>query len=125
MTPEDLAGADFVSMGNTDPLRIQIDRVCEEAGVTRNLQIECTLAAACLGLVAQGAGISIVDDISAWSMRDVIEFRPFFPELQVELSLYRPWGTLQSAVGNAFTEHLVRRVKDISRKASAGRIAGT
>lgn len=118
--PEDLAGLDFVSMGNTDPLRLQIDQVCEAAGVTRNLQIECTLASACLGLVAQGAGVSVVDDISAWSMRDIIEFRPFHPRLQIELSLYRPWGILQSAVGNAFTEHLVRGVKDISRKAHLG-----
>lgn len=116
--PENLAGADFISMGSSDPLRLQIDRVCEEAGITRNMQIECTLASACLGLVAQGAGISIVDDISAWSMRDFVEFRPFLPQLQIELSLYRPWGTLQSAVGNVFTEHLIRRVRDIARKAA-------
>jgi DNA-binding transcriptional LysR family regulator len=116
VAPTDLHGLDFISLGHGDPLRMQIDRICEEAGIARNLQIECTLASACLGFVAAGAGIAIVDDISAWSMRHIIDFRPFAPQLQIELSLYRPWGTLPSAIGNAFTDFLVRRVKEISKE---------
>jgi DNA-binding transcriptional LysR family regulator len=84
------------------------------------MRIECTLASACLQFVAEGAGISIVDNISAWKMRHAVEFRPFTPQLEIELSLYRPWGTPQSAICNAFTEHLVRRVKEISKKAAGG-----
>lgn len=76
------------------------------------------MAAACLGFVVDGRGIGIVDDISAWTMRHALEARPFLPRLEIELSLYRPWGTLPSAIGNAFTEHLVRRVKEISKKVS-------
>ncbi len=117
IAPSDLAGLNFISLGHGDPLRMQIDRACDDAGATRNMHIECTLASACLGLVAAGAGISIVDDISAFSMRHMIDFRPFVPQLQIELSLYRPWGTLPSAIGNAFTEHLVRRVKEIEKGA--------
>jgi DNA-binding transcriptional LysR family regulator len=118
--PSDMEGMNFISFGSTDPLRLQVDRVCEEAGVKRNMRIECTLASACLQFVAEGAGISIVDNISAWKMRHAVEFRPFTPQLQIELSLYRPWGTPQSAICNAFTEHLVRRVKEISKKAAVG-----
>lgn len=122
--PTDFEGVDFISLGSMDPLRLQIDRVCEDAGVSRKMHIECTLASACLEFVAEGAGVSIVDDISAWKMRHAVESRPFSPQLQIELSLYRPWGTLQSAIGNAFTEHLVRRVKEISKRVSAGPGAG-
>jgi DNA-binding transcriptional LysR family regulator len=117
--PRDLQGMDFISLGHGDPLRMQIDRICEDAAVARKVHIECTLAAACLGFVAGGAGIAIVDGISAWSMRHLVEYRPFAPALQIELSLYRPWGTLPSAVGNAFTDHLVRRVKEISKEVAS------
>jgi DNA-binding transcriptional LysR family regulator len=118
--PKDIDRMPFISFGSTDPLRLQIDRTCAEAGISRNLQIECTLASAVLGFVAAGAGIGIVDNISAWSMRHCVEMRRFTPELSIELSLYRPWGTLQTAVGTAFTEFLVRRVREISRQASDG-----
>jgi DNA-binding transcriptional LysR family regulator len=118
--PTDMEGMDFISFGSTDPLRLQVDRVCDEAGVKRSMRIECTLASACLQFVADGAGITVVDNISAWKMRHAIEFRPFIPQLQIELSLYRPWGTPQSAICNAFTEHLLRRVKEISKQAAAG-----
>ncbi|PWW01945.1 LysR family transcriptional regulator [Hoeflea marina] len=117
--PEDIEGLRFISFGTTDPLRQQIDRVCEEAGVRRELHIECALAAAVIDFVAKGAGISIVDDISAWNLRHAVDIRPFTPELQIELSLYRPWGTLQTAVGTAFSDHLIRRIREISRQASA------
>jgi DNA-binding transcriptional LysR family regulator len=116
--PRDIDGLDFVSLGHMDTLRLQIDKVCGEAGVSRNMHIECTLAAACLEFVAEGAGVTIVDDISAWKMRHVVDFRPFVPALHIELSLYRPWGTLPSAISSAFTDHLVRRIKEISKKAS-------
>ena len=107
----------FISLGNMDGLRLQIDQACDEAGVGRTLRIECTLASACLEFVASGAGITIVDDISAWAMRHAVAFRPFVPELQVELSLYRPWGTLPTVIGTAFTEHLVREIRALSKKA--------
>lgn len=117
--PQDMNGTRFISLGSSDPLRLQIDKACEEAGVKRELHIECTLASACIDFVAQGAGIGIVDDISAWTRRDIVDIRPFSPDLQIELSLYRPWGTQQTAVGSAFTEHLIRQIREISRKASA------
>jgi DNA-binding transcriptional LysR family regulator len=119
IAPQDIAGMDFISLGNMDALRMQIDKICAEAGVDRTLRIECTLASACLEFVAAGAGVTIVDDISAWMMRHVVEFRPFVPELQIELSLYRPWGTLPSAIGSAFTDHLLRHIREISKSAAA------
>jgi DNA-binding transcriptional LysR family regulator len=121
--PADLEGLDFISLGSADPLRVQIDRAFEDAAVSRNMKIECTLAAACLEFVVEGAGVCIVDDISAWTMRHVVDFRPFVPTLYIELSLYRPWGTLPSAISSAFTDHLVRHIKDISRQASGWRNA--
>jgi DNA-binding transcriptional LysR family regulator len=84
--PKHIHGMDFISLGHMDSLRLQIDKACDEAGVSRNMHIECTLAAACLEFVAEGAGITIVDDISAWKMRQVVDFRPFVPALYIELS---------------------------------------
>ncbi|HNB25536.1 MAG TPA: hypothetical protein PLR41_01130 [Alphaproteobacteria bacterium] len=46
--PKDMEGMDVISPGNMDPLRVQIDCACEEAGVSGNMRIECALASACL-----------------------------------------------------------------------------
>ncbi|WP_374306520.1 LysR substrate-binding domain-containing protein [Dongia sp.] len=118
IVPADLEGQNFISLGHGDALRLQIDNACDAAGIRRMMHIECTLASACLGFVAKGMGIAIVDDISAWAMRHAVDARPFLPRLDIELSLYRPWGTLPSAIVNAFTDHLVRRVKEISKEIS-------
>lgn len=106
---DDLDGIEFVSMGSGDPMRRQLDALCAERGVNRSLKMEASLSSTCISLVACGMGVSIVDRLSAWMARDLpIEIRDFRPHLDLNLSVYRPWGVIASTAADAFTEHLIQ-----------------
>lgn len=105
---EDLEGLDFISMSSGDPMRRQLDDLCDQRGVQRNLKMDVSLSSASIDLVACGAGITIVDRLSAWAAKDLpVEIRDFQPHLELNLSVYRPWGVIQSTIADAFTDHLV------------------
>lgn len=118
---DDLDGLDFISMGSGDPMRRQLDALCEERGVKRALKVEASLSSACLGLVACGAGVAVVDRLSAWMARDLpIEIRDFRPHLDLNLSVYRPWGVIASTAVDAFTEHLIQTTRSFMNTVDEG-----
>ncbi|MDR6820998.1 DNA-binding transcriptional LysR family regulator [Neorhizobium sp. 2083] len=111
---DDLDGLDFVSLGSGDPMRRQLDALCEERGIKRSLKVEAALSNTCVNLVANGVGVSVIDRLSAWMARDLpIEIRDFHPQLDINLSVYRPWGTIASSVAETFIEHLVQATRDV------------
>ncbi len=111
--PDDLEGFDFVSLGAGDPMRRQLDALCEDRGVKRSLKVEATLSDTCVNLVANRVGVAVIDRLSAFTARDLaIEIRDFQPHLDVNLSVYRPWGTVASTVADTFIEHLIQSTRD-------------
>ncbi|WP_081780638.1 LysR substrate-binding domain-containing protein [Sulfitobacter sp. 20_GPM-1509m] len=108
----DLDGQDFVSMGSADPLRRQLDPLCEAQGVRRRERVEVLLSSACLDLVAEGVGVAVVDRLSAWAARDKgIVIRKFEPKLDLRLSVYRPWGVIASSAADAFHDILLQKTR--------------
>ncbi|MDP3342353.1 LysR substrate-binding domain-containing protein [Frigidibacter sp.] len=121
VSPEDLHGLDFISMGSGDPMRRQLDALCEASQVRRNLKVEVALSSACLSLVASGAGVAIVDRLSAWMARDrQIEIRRFLPKLEVRLSVYRPWGVIASTASDAFHDLLIHSSRTYMKEVDDG-----
>ncbi|MCA0205265.1 LysR substrate-binding domain-containing protein [Pararhodobacter sp.] len=112
VTLEDLQGQSFVSLASGDPMRSRLDQMCDARGIARNVKIESSLSGACLGLVAAGAGVAVVDRLSAWTARHLpIEIRAFEPMLDINLSIYRPWGVAASSVSEAFSAFLVQETR--------------
>lgn len=110
---DDLDGLDFISLGAGDPIRRQLDALSDERNVKRSLKIEAALSDACINLVANGVGVAVVDRLSAWMARDLpIEIRDFQPQLNINLGVYRPWGTIASSVADTFIEHLIQSTRD-------------
>lgn len=110
---DDLDGQDFVSLGVGDRMRRQLDDLCKERGVTRRTKLEAALSDTCVNLVAEGVGVAVIDRLSAWMARDkAIEIRDFRPHLDVNLSVYRPWGTIASSVADTFIEHLIQKTRE-------------
>ena len=106
---DDLDGLNFISMGFKDPMRRRLDRLCDERGVKRSMRVEVSLSSTCISLVACGAGVAVVDRLSAWSAKGLpIEIREFEPRLDLNLSVYRPWGVMASTIVDAFTDHLIQ-----------------
>ena len=118
---DDLDGLDFVSLATGDPMRRQLDALCEERGARRTMKVEAALSATCVNLVASGVGVAVVDRLSAWMARDLpIEIRDFRPQLNVNLSVYRPWGTIASSVADTFIEHLIQSTRDYMNDVDRG-----
>ena len=93
-------------------MRRQLDALCAEQGIARSIKIEVSLSSSCVSMVACGAGVAVIDRLSAWMGRDLpIEIREFVPHLKSELSIYRPWGVIASTIADTFTEHLVQTTK--------------
>ena len=85
------------------------------------LKVEASLSSACIALVAAGAGVTVVDRLSAWLARDLpIEIRDFRPHLDLNLSVYRPWGVIASTAADAFTEHLIQTTRSFMNSVDAG-----
>ncbi|MBZ9772498.1 LysR substrate-binding domain-containing protein [Mesorhizobium sp. CO1-1-8] len=118
---DDLDGLDFISMGSADPMRRQLDALCDKRGISRQLKVEASLSGACIALAASGAGVTVVDRLSAWMARDLpIEIRDFRPHLDLNLSVYRPWGVIASTAADAFTEHLIQTTRSFMNGVDAG-----
>jgi DNA-binding transcriptional LysR family regulator len=118
---EDLNGVDFISMRSADPMRRQLDRLCEEKGIGRNMKLEVSLSSTCLSLVAAGAGVALVDRLSAWMARDMpIVIKAFQPQLEINLSIYRPWGVINSKIADTFTDYLIQCTRNYLQSVDDG-----
>ncbi|MEA2986693.1 MAG: hypothetical protein QOD94_2947 [Alphaproteobacteria bacterium] len=106
--PADFAEERVISMGREPTFRYLIDRAFVEANIGRKVAIETNnFAAACL-LVAEGAGISVVDPFSASTSYDSggIVLRPFRPEVPFLVNIIRPVNRPIPLLVEDFVSHL-------------------
>ncbi|MFY7906927.1 MAG: LysR family transcriptional regulator [Burkholderiaceae bacterium] len=95
LQPPDLAGARFVSLAAGDPYRIRIDQVFEQWGVRRHLQVESGSAASVCALVAAGAGVAMVNPLTALSLQagaKGLVLRPLSVDIAFQVVLSWPLG---------------------------------
>ncbi|WP_249976337.1 LysR substrate-binding domain-containing protein [Vreelandella olivaria] len=91
ITVKDLEGESFVSLGQTQDVRPLIDHVFHQAGVKRRMRIETQLSSVACELVLAGAGVSLIDPITAgsYASRGLI-VRPFQPKIPFHYSVVLP-----------------------------------
>lgn len=95
LQPPDLAGERFVSLAAGDPYRIRIDQVFEQWGVRRHLQVESGSAASVCALVAAGAGVAMVNPLTALSLQagaKGLVLRPLSVDIAFQVVLSWPLG---------------------------------
>lgn len=107
--PEDLADQTFVALSPGDVIRIQTDRILEQAGVQVKRQVEVALGVTVRGLVGRGFGIAIVDSQSAHSAAGSgLVARPFQPSIAMEIFLLRPRGLPHSQFEEKFIDYCIQ-----------------
>lgn len=91
VTPNDLDGVPFVSLHREHMTFFRIESAFEAAKAKRNIVIETSLFAPACSLVAQGAGVSIVDPITAgeYLQRGIVA-RPFKPSIPFDFAVLYP-----------------------------------
>lgn len=87
ITPEDLAGESFVSYPKEFDARMYIDQIFAERQIDRVMAAESQLSAAICVLVEHGAGVSIIDQITAIHATDRVLVKPFEPVVMSSFSL--------------------------------------
>jgi DNA-binding transcriptional LysR family regulator len=88
ITPADLAGERFVAHPRSVESRLRMDALFAAHGVEMRAQMECQLGHAICAFVEAGAGVSVIDAISAWGYRGSgVVFKPFEPSLVTDFAL--------------------------------------
>ena len=112
----DFEGEPFISVGRDTPFRYVIDRAFADAGVNRNIIIEASHFATAYALVAEGAGVSVIDPFStiACFRKDQVALRPFSPELKFVVNLLKPANIPLPSIAQEFLVHLSNEQKLMS-----------
>ncbi len=108
LAPEDFRDVEFISLGENDPFRMQIDRMFDEAGVKPKMSIGTQSANAVCEMVACGLGVAIVNPLTALSYRDrPVVIRPISHRISFLVSALRPASRPAVNSGEALLGHLV------------------
>lgn len=116
----DLADEEFISLGPQDHSRFVIDRIFDERRIQRRLRIEVGQSETAFSFVGAGAGVAVVDPISAYNNTNpAVVIRPFSPAVEFDIWLIRPkaarsFNLVESFVVHALTEleRFAERVAD-------------
>ncbi len=113
LRPKDFEGEAFVSLGPELNMRGRIDEAFARAGVIRQQVLEAQLSAAICELVIVGAGLALVDPITAHEMHDRgLVAKRFEPKIDYPLSLLFPSYRSRAATLEAFLEILRRELAE-------------
>ncbi|QEI07173.1 LysR family transcriptional regulator [Pigmentiphaga aceris] len=86
--PEDFDGERFVSLAPLMESRTRIDALMLARGVQRRTNVETQLSSAVVKLVEAGAGIGLVEPLTASAYTgNALKFIPFEPEVTVDYSI--------------------------------------
>ncbi len=83
----DLASEVFISFPLPSDARLAIDKLFAEYGMARQGSIEAQLTQTVIGLVQYGAGVALIDPVSAHYARNRVAVKPFTPAVMDSIHL--------------------------------------
>lgn len=114
LTPADFQGENYISLSRTDSYRQLLDALFLEHQVKRRMVVETHSAASICAMVRAGAGISVVNPLTATDYADSgVVVRRFSVEVPFTVSLIRPLHRPRSALVDAFVTHLQQSLPQI------------
>ena len=117
IVPQDLVGERFITFPQGEALRVAMDRILQDAHVEVFEVIETSYSAITCMLVAQGAGVAVVNPFVALGYLDSgLTFRPFFPAPRHSAITIFPKGKPRGRPVENFLEILKALVADEKRK---------
>lgn len=117
LTPVDFAGENYVSLSRSDSYRQLLDALFLEKGVERRMVLETHSAASICAMVRAGVGISIVNPLTALDYADSgVVMRRFSVSVPFTVSIIRPLHRPDSALVNAFADHLQTQVVGFAQR---------
>lgn len=104
ITPQDASPYPFIALSRWQTTHYRVARAFDEAGVPWNIAVECELFSTALLLVANGAGITVAEPVSAaaFAVDGKIVIRKFEPEIRYEVALLLPEKRSLPILGTTF-----------------------
>ena len=107
ITPADLAGESLIVPNPEHTVHYQLKAAFDAAGIPWAPHIESRLFAPNCRMVAEGAGIAIVDPFTAHDFsNEGLAFKPFEPRIPYDLGLIYPSLRPRSRLATEFTEDI-------------------
>ena len=117
LTPALLSGVPFVAFFQEHMSFHSLARAFADAGARWNVVAEVEFTATALALVGDGAGITVVDAVSAEAgTRLGLAVRPLTPAIHYEIGVFSTAGREMSVVAKAFHRHLTQRLSNVARQ---------
>lgn len=112
LSPEDFEGESFISMAPLMEARMKIDSLMLSYGVNRRLNVETQISAVVLRLAEAGAGISIIDPLTASGYTGhLLKFIPFKPEIVSDYSMAISPRNSSTIMLKPFIDHARREIR--------------
>lgn len=107
ITPQDLADHRLIGIQDSNQVDRQVRSVCADAGLEVQAPLHGFFFAAVRRLVAEGAGVAIVDALNGClDLTDGVSWRVFAPEVQYKVALITKTDTQLSQPAQAFLQRL-------------------
>jgi DNA-binding transcriptional LysR family regulator len=107
ITPQDLAGHRLIGIQDSNQVDRQVRAVCAAAGVEAQVPVHGFFFAVARRMVAEGAGIAIVDTLNGCQpLNDGVIWRPFVPEIHYKVALIVKAGAELSVPAQSFIQRI-------------------
>ncbi|BDH44734.1 LysR family transcriptional regulator [Salmonella enterica subsp. enterica serovar Choleraesuis] len=117
LTPADFQGQNYISLSQGDSYRQLLDALFARHEITRRMVVETHSAASVCALVKAGAGISIVNPLTAQDYQGRgVTVRRFSENVPFTVSLIRPLHRPESALAGLLCEHLQAGMADYQQR---------
>lgn len=120
LSPDDFEGQSFVSLSVTDSYRQQIDQIFRNAGTARRMVIETHSAASVCSMVREGAGLAIVNPLTALDYAGHgVRLRRLSFSIPFSVNIVRPIHRPPSQLVDVFGAELARQAGLIEARLAA------
>ncbi len=107
ITPADIKNEPLITLYRDHMVSRRLDNAFEDAGLIRKTRIEVFLFSTCCNFVHEGAGVALVDAMSADHYRDHnIAIRPFEPAINFDIAILFPANRPRSQLASEFAQAL-------------------
>ena len=112
--PEDFEGESFIAPSALMESRTKIDALMLSRGVNRRINVETQFSAAMVKLVEAGAGLALIEPLTASAYTGgLLKFIPFEPEIVADYSIVFSPRMSSTLIFKPFIDHARREIRKI------------
>jgi len=114
LRPDDFDGESFISPAALMEARTKIDAVMLSHGVHRRINVDTQLSAATVKLVEAGAGIALIEPLTASAYTgNLVKFIPFEPDIVCHYSIIISERNSSTLILKPFIDHARREIRNL------------